>query len=120
MVDPAQAEQAARHAAEEWLSHIDSGNAEESWSDAASAFRDAVTQDAWAASLGKVQRALGRPLHRVFRSAEYHTELPGAPDGHYVVLKYDTKFEHKERGEETVVPQLDRDDVWRVSGYFVK
>lgn len=47
-------------------------------------------------------------------------ELPGAPDGHYVVLKYSTRFERKRHGTETVVAELDEDDEWRVAGYFVK
>ena len=120
MKDAARAGEQAREAAEAWLSHIDAGDTEESWRSAASTFKGAVTQEAWAASLDRVQELLGRPLSRVFRTAEHRTELPGAPDGHYVILKYDTRFERKAHGEETVVPQLDRDEVWRVSGYFVK
>ncbi len=37
-----------------------------------------------------------------------------------VLLKYDTRFEKKRHGTETVVPELDDDGAWRVSGYFVK
>lgn len=117
---PVDAEEDARDAAEAWLAHVDAGDVAASHQDASSTFRKAVTPEQWGDSLGRVQEALGKPLERAFRSAEYHSELPGAPDGHYVVLTYATRFARKEHGVETVTPQLDTDGVWRVSGYFVK
>jgi hypothetical protein len=53
-------------------------------------------------------------------SATYTTQLPGAPDGEYVVLQYDTSFEHKKTAIETVTPVMDKDGKWRVSGYYIK
>jgi hypothetical protein len=53
-------------------------------------------------------------------SSEYKRALPGAPDGEYVVIRYDTQFEHKAHAVETVVPMRERDGSWKVSGYFVK
>ena len=46
--------------------------------------------------------------------------LPGAPDGHYVVLHYETSFENKKTAIETVTPMLDQDGDWRVSGYYIR
>lgn len=117
---PVDAEEFARDAAEAWLAHIDAGDAAAAHRDACSTFRKAVTVEQWSESLARVQDSLGRPLQRAFRSAEYHSELPGAPDGHYVVLTFATRFPNKAHGTETVTPQLDTDGVWRVSGYFVK
>lgn len=37
-----------------------------------------------------------------------------------VVIQYDTDFEHKSGAVETVVPNLEKDGKWRVSGYFIK
>jgi hypothetical protein len=45
---------------------------------------------------------------------------PWAPDGSYVVLQFETRFEHKAAAVETVTSMLDRDGVWRVAGYFVR
>lgn len=114
------AEAKAREAAEGWLAHIDRGDSRRAWEEAAGAFRRAVTPEEWVDSLGRVQASVGMPRERTFESAEHRTELPGAPDGHYVILRYATRFEHKARGGETVVPQLDADGVWRVSGYWVR
>jgi hypothetical protein len=54
------------------------------------------------------------------KSKKYATELPGAPDGEYVVIEYESSFEKKRNSTETVVPMKDPDGGWRVSGYFVK
>ncbi len=48
------------------------------------------------------------------------TSLPGAPDGEYVVIQYNTEFENKKVAIETITPMLDDDGKWRVSGYYIK
>jgi len=63
---------------------------------------------------------LGKVLWRKVKSATYTKTLPGAPDGEYVVIQYDTSFEHKQSAVETITPMLDQDGKWRVSGYFIK
>lgn len=120
MEKPESAEEKAQRAADDWLAGIDAGDPGATWAEASSTFRAAVTEAAWAESLGRVQSSLGRPISRSLATAQYKSELPGAPDGHYVVLTYDTRFEHKANGTETVVPELDDDGEWHVSGYFVK
>jgi len=42
------------------------------------------------------------------------------PDGDYVIIQFDTSFENKKSAIETVTPMLDKDGVWRVSGYYIK
>ena len=63
---------------------------------------------------------LGRVLSRHLAQAKPATELPGAPDGEYVVFQFDTAFERKRAAVETVTPMRDADGHWRVSGYFVR
>ncbi|HWN92533.1 MAG TPA: DUF4019 domain-containing protein, partial [Verrucomicrobiae bacterium] len=46
--------------------------------------------------------------------------LPGAPDGEYVVIQYETAFENKASAVETITPMLDKDGSWRISGYYIK
>jgi hypothetical protein len=50
----------------------------------------------------------------------YKTSLPGAPDGEYVVIAYETSFDKKQAATETITPMKDADGRWRVSGYFIK
>jgi hypothetical protein len=107
-------------AAQGWLELIDRGDADASYDRAASLFRSAVSSEQWRSSLAAAQGPLGRPLSRSLKSSRYAEELPGAPDGRYYVIEYETTFEKKRSGTETVVPVLDEDGVWRVSGYFVR
>jgi hypothetical protein len=107
-------------AAQDWLALIDGGDSSESYNRAASLFKSAVSLEQWQSSLAAAQAPLGKPLSRSLKSSRYAEELPGAPDGKYYVIEYNTVFERKERGTETVVPMLDEDGVWRVSGYFVR
>jgi hypothetical protein len=46
--------------------------------------------------------------------------LPGAPDGEYVVIQFETSFENKKSAIETVTPMIEINGGWRVSGYFIK
>jgi opacity protein-like surface antigen len=113
-------EQAARKAAESWLQLVDQGQYQKSWEQAASNFKNAVSSSQWEQAARATRAPLGGLVSRKLRSQKYTEQLPGAPDGKYVVLQFDSVFEHKAQAVETVVPMLDKDGAWRVSGYFIK
>ncbi len=110
----------ATTAAEHWLALIDTGRYDESWEQAASYFKKAIPHKQWVDSLQGVRQPLGSVLSRVMRQIRYTTTLPGAPDGEYVVIEYDTVFERKKQAIELITPMLDIDGQWRVSGYYIK
>ncbi len=114
------AEQAAVDAAEKWLALIDNDKTSESWNQSASLFKAAVSLEQWKASLESAQVPIGKAVSRELKSKQYAEELPGAPDGEYVVIEYETSFEKKRNGTETITPMKDTDGEWRVAGYFVK
>lgn len=113
-------EELAVKAAEKWLAMVDEGKYSESWDDAAQIFKGAVTAEHWKTSLNGVRKPLGKLISRKMILTKYTTSLPGAPDGEYVVIQYDTFFENKRSALETVTPMLDKDGKWRVSGYYIK
>lgn len=117
--DPAK-ETAALSAAEKWLATVDAGNYAASWSDAAEYFRNAVKPEQWEQAVQAARKPLGKPVSRKVQTKVYKTSLPGAPDGEYVVIQFETSFEHKKAGIETVTPMMDKDGKWRVSGYYIK
>ncbi|HEX8720288.1 MAG TPA: DUF4019 domain-containing protein [Pyrinomonadaceae bacterium] len=120
MQDNQGTEAEAAAAAQDWLELIDKGDSSESYNRAAGLFKSAVSPEQWRSSLAAAQAPLGKALSRSLKSISYAEELPGAPDGKYYIIEYDTAFERKRNGTETVVPMLDEDGVWRVSGYFVR
>jgi len=110
---------AALPSAEAWLALVDEGSHAESWDEAAAYFKSAVSQEKWKESLQSLQRSLGKVISREVKSKSYVTSLPGAPDGEYVVIQFDTSFANKKFAVETVTPMMDKDGKWRVSGYFI-
>jgi hypothetical protein len=113
-------EQAALESAGAWLALVDAGEYGKSWDEAASLFKSVLPKNQWEKSLQTVRKPLGKVISRATGSATYTKSLPGAPDGQYVVIQYNTSFENKKSSVETVTPMLDKDGKWRVSGYFIK
>ena len=111
---------AAVAAAEAWLGIVDQGEYGESWREAAEYFRNAIGQDQWVQTIKAVRGPLGNIVSRMVKSSHYQTSLPGAPDGEYVVIQFETSFKKKQAAVETVTPMRESDGRWRVSGYFIK
>ena len=117
--DP-QKELAALSAAEKWLAIVDGGQYAESWAETAELFKTAVTLNQWEQSMRAVRKPLGKLMSRRLKAKAYRSSLPGAPDGEYVVIQFDTSFENKKAAVETITPMMDKDGFWRVSGYYIK
>jgi hypothetical protein len=114
------AKASATAAATAWLKLIDAGDYAASWNAAGSFFKTHVTEDQWTQKVGPARQSMGVVLSRNLKSATYMTTVPGAPDGQYVVIQYQTSFAHKKSAIETVTPMLDTDGQWRVSGYYIR
>ena len=94
---------------------IDSGNYSESWDEASQLFKNAVTKELWLDKIRAVRAHRGKVQSRKLKSATYSKTLRGAPDGEYVVIKYDTIFENEGSAVKTITSMLDKDGKWRVS-----
>ena len=115
-----QAIPAAIEAAKSWLQLADEGAYSQSWTQAAEYFRKNVSEEQWKTSLYGVRKPLGKMLSRNVINSTYFTALPGAPDGQYVIIQFETSFENKTSAVETVTPMMDSDRKWHVSGYYIK
>jgi len=109
----------ADQAAGKWLALVDGRQYLESWNSAATLFKQQVSSDHWLQAIGAARNPLGSMISRQLVSATYANSLPGAPEGEYVVLQYQTRFQFKQSAIETVTPMLDGNR-WRVSGYYVR
>jgi len=114
------AQKAATAAAQTWLATVDDGQYAQSWDQASELFRKAITQDKWVSALENVRKPLGNLVSRKLKSAQPMTELPGAPDGQYVVMQFETSFTNKKSAIETVTFMLEKDGQWKSAGYFIK
>ncbi len=111
---------AAEQSAMRWLMLVDTGKYAESWQDAAPMFKQRVMQMEFADSVRGARDPLGAVESRTLSGARERTSLPGAPDGDYVVMQFDTRFAHKSSAVETVTAARQSDGDWRVAGYFIR
>jgi len=116
----ADSDQPAIDAANAWLALVDAGKYGDSWTSAAALFKNAVTKEQWTAQAKAARQPLGALVSRKVSTRTAATSLPGAPDGHYVVIQYESIFANKKSAVETVTPMLEPDGTWHVSGYFIK
>ncbi|HPI93415.1 MAG TPA: DUF4019 domain-containing protein [Deltaproteobacteria bacterium] len=112
-------EKKAVDAALQWLAMVDEGDYAGSLRESAAYFRGAVGEDQWEQAMTGIRTPLGKALSRTLKNAEHRTSLPGAPDGDYVVIQFETTFENRNTAVETVTPMLEKDGIWRVAGYYI-
>lgn len=110
----------ARESADSWLALIDEAKYGQSWEEAASFFKSAVTKADWEKGARTARAPLGALKARKLKSATFVRSLPGAPDGEYVIIQFRARFENKAAAVETVTPMREKDGSWRVSGYYVR
>ena len=111
-------DEAAIKAAEAWLKLVDDGQYGASWDEASELFKKAVKKPDWEKAVAGVRSPLGQVKTRTLKASKATKKVPGAPEGDYVVIQFDTVLE-KKTVVETITPMLDNGK-WRVSGYFVK
>ena len=85
----------AKAAASSWLALTDAGDYSKSWEQASSLFKAAVSEAAWSSAVQAARSPLGALKSRTFKSTTLTHFLPGAPDGEYIVIRYESQFEHK-------------------------
>jgi opacity protein-like surface antigen len=111
---------AATAASREWLSVVDAGQYGQSWDEAAELFKHNISKSQWERAVGDVRKQTGALKTRELESAKPAHQLPGVPDGDYVVIVYRSSFAEAPVATETVTPMRDADGHWRVAGYYVK
>jgi Protein of unknown function (DUF4019) len=106
-------------AANAWVSLVDAKRWNDSWAAAGTLFKSQIRRGRWASTIARVREPLGGVSSRVLKSATRSRSLPGAPDGEYVVVQFQTSFTNKAAATETVVLSHEA-SAWKVDGYFIK
>jgi hypothetical protein len=116
----AQQNQPAIDAAREWVSLIDEGKYAESWAKAGALFQDSISRQDWVNSLNMVRAPLGEVVSRKLKNTANVTSLPGAPEGNYLIMEFDTSFRNKSATIETITAARQADGKWQIVGYFIR
>lgn len=112
-------EKKAQIAANNWLELIDNKDYAQSYDEAASTFKAVINKCDWLETCGSLRDILGKAESRKLISSTRKNKMSDAPDGEYVILVYKTQFKRKLNAQEIVVPMLDNDGEWRISGYHI-
>ena len=122
--DPAQAKVEAASAMQTWLTEMDNGDYAQSWTDASTGFKNAVTSAQWVAVSNRVRAQLGKILNRKQVSSLYQTSVPTPGGktlaGQFVIAQYDSSFENLQYAIETVTFEREANGDWKASGYYIK
>ncbi len=110
----------AEMAATAWLAVADAGDYALSWRQAASLLQVSIPQPKWDVLMQRGRLSLGGVKSRTLKSATFSRTLTGAPDGEYLMIQYETQFEFRPQAIETLTTMKDRDNSWKVAGYFIK
>jgi len=89
------AEEEAATAGQKWLTLLDTEKYLDSWKQAASMFRDQVSQEQWIASLTQFRQPLGHMVARSVARIDFTKTLRGAPDADYRIIHFKTDFTNK-------------------------
>lgn len=117
--DNSEKEAAGQLAASGWLVLLDRRDWGRAWETSSSVFRSTVPLGTWMDGIPKVRESMGAFVERTPADATYKTSLAGRPDGEYVTVNFNTKFEKREV-QEVVTTVRDTDGKWRVTGYSAR
>jgi len=114
--------QAATSASGAWVSLMDNGDYAESWEQTSALFKASDTKEQWQQKCRSSRAPLGMVLSRKLKLSQYTRNYRGVPDGDYVVIQYETKFQKYPPGKkpaalETIIPVMDNDGKWRTARY---
>jgi hypothetical protein len=114
-------EEIAVTGAREWLALADSGQYGSTWDQAGQLFQSSTPREKWEASLAGARKSYGNLEQRNLKTVVVTENLPGAPQGKYVVTTFETKFAQAPAATtEVITSYLESSGQWKVVGYNVK
>jgi len=107
-------------ASEKWLALLDAGKVGAAWDVSSAYLKSVVTRQKWIEGISSARKPFGKINKRTAgKFARTHT-IPGAPDGDYAILEFDSVYANGKRATEQVIWMLEPGDTWRVSGYYIR
>jgi len=109
----------ATAAAKAWLALVDQGNFAQSWTDSSALMKARKSQADWIKAVQPIHDQLGAVVSRQPAGVDLMKALPGAPDGDYAIVHFNTTFAKKAASKETVTMMMDGGK-WKCAGYFIQ
>ena len=102
-----------------WLSWVDSGKYDESWSHSSTLLRLQQLPDEWLARMKRLQAAYGAFSMRSVTGVSFSRSVQGLPDGSYATVRFQSSFFRQRNATETVTLRFETDK-WRVVSYTLR
>lgn len=106
--------------AENFLKFVDAGDWKGSWEAAGASFQDEATLEEWIAVIEPAREQIGAFESRKLITVQRTSTLPGAPEGDYEVLQYQSEFAAVDIGAVETLIMVQGAGGWDVAGYFVR
>lgn len=103
----------------EFFQLIDADKYAESWQMSAGLMKERVTEKDWVEKLTKARTLSGPLVERQEKDSSYSTTAVDSPDGEYISLIFESRFQRAESVAEYVTVMFD-DGRWKVAGYFLQ
>jgi len=110
----------ALQSAELWLNLADKEDIFTTWEQASTLFKKNISASEWEKAFTKARAPLGSIVARKLLSLQAASTLPAAPDGEYIILRFQTEFTKKKTAIETITQQKEQDGKWRTAGYYIQ
>ena len=105
--------------AQSWVALVDAGKYADSWTQASAFFQSHVPQQSWEQQVKVAREPFGEMVSRKVAQVTLKRTLPGAPDGEYAVMVFNSSFRHKAAAAETITVMAENGK-WKVAGYFIR
>ena len=113
-------DKATIEAGAKWLALLDAGKFGAAWDVSSAHLKSVVTRQKWVTEITQVRKPLGKLRTRKAEKFARAHSLPGAPDGDYSIVEFESVYANGKQATEQVIWMFEADSVWRVSGYFVR
>jgi len=110
----------SKESAEKWLSLVDSGKYWETWNQAAPGLHDLATAEEWENILKVSRDPMGSVKERKLIDQREAENPKWLPPGDYMILFYQSDFEHRSSVKELLTLVKENDGVWRVLTYQIE
>ena len=107
-------------AASQFLFLVDTEEYARSWEVSSENLKKMLSQDAWNERIAEIRSFLGPIIERSQYDIAYTDSPIDVPSGEYVVMRFVSKFELRDRVTETVTLMLGDNNQWQVAGYFLR
>jgi hypothetical protein len=116
---PAQANSDVAEISLKWLTFIDAGHYDDSWSHGSTLLRAQQMPDKWQARMKRLHDAYGDVSMRSVTGVSFSKSLPGFPDGSYATVRFQSSFFKQRNASETVALRFE-DGQWRAVSYTLR